>query len=69
MLQEVLREWAPYRGRICGGIIGFSFGWLVIRYGIIQGLFVALCVGLGVYVGWKLDAGSPGGDWVDRLLR
>ncbi len=59
----------PHKGKIFGSIIGLSVGWIVIKYGVIRGLFVALCVVLGLYLGNRFDTRGDITDVVDRFLR
>lgn len=49
------RFWLQYRFRIIGLAAGLFFGWLVIVYGILKALFVAICVGIGYYIGRQVD--------------
>jgi len=44
-----------HKGKIGGLILGLVSGWLIIRYGFWKALFVALCMGIGYYIGKRLD--------------
>jgi len=43
------------KGKIGGIILGMASGWLIIKYGFWKALFVALCSGIGYYIGKRLD--------------
>lgn len=60
MKDKLLVVLGVHIGKIFGSIMGLILGWIVIRYGVIKGLFVVLCVAIGFYVGAKLD--SPNGE-------
>ena len=49
MSKDFLNELLAHKGKIFGTIIGLIIGWIVIRYGVIKGLFVALCVVIGSF--------------------
>ena len=55
-------------GKIFGTIIGLLLGWIIIRYGVIRGIFVSLCVILGFYLGDRYDSKGDVSDIVDRFL-
>jgi hypothetical protein len=56
-------------GKIFGSVMGLFLGWIIIRYGVIRGLFVALCVAVGFYVGARLDSPGTSTDITSRFLR
>lgn len=56
MDKEWLRELVEHhRNRILGALIGLIFALLVIRFGLLWTLFILLCVGIGYWVGKRLD--------------
>lgn len=69
LLKELVQELMPHKGKIFGSIFGLILGWLIIRYGVIRGLFVTLCVGIGFYLGNRYDARGDITDLIDRFLR
>jgi len=54
-LADIMDFLSRHRGKVIGILIGLIFGWLVIKYGIIKTIFVAICVGVGYYIGKRLD--------------
>ncbi|HAG09917.1 MAG TPA: hypothetical protein DCK76_00595 [Desulfotomaculum sp.] len=54
-LADIIDFLSRHRGKATGIVIGLIFGWLVIKYGIIKSIFVAICMGIGYYVGKRLD--------------
>ena len=54
-LADIIDFLSRHPGKATGIVIGLIFGWLVIKYGIIKSIFVAICVGIGYYVGKRLD--------------
>ncbi len=54
-LADIIDFLSRHRGKAIGIVIGLIFGWLVIKYGIIKSIFVAICVGIGYYIGKRLD--------------
>jgi len=54
--KEWLRELVDQnRYRILGALGGLVFALLVIRFGLFWALFILLCVGIGYWVGKRLD--------------
>jgi uncharacterized membrane protein len=53
---EWLRDLAEHhRYKVIGGLGGFVFALLVIRFGFLWTLFILLCCGIGYWVGKRLD--------------
>jgi uncharacterized membrane protein len=53
---EWLRDLAEHhRNKVIGGLGGFVFALLVIRFGFLWTLFILLCCGIGYWVGKRLD--------------
>ncbi|NYE58707.1 DUF2273 domain-containing protein [Carboxydothermus ferrireducens] len=52
-------EWEVFfqknRGKILGMVIGGGFGFLAIAFGFWKALFLAICLGLGYFIGKRLD--------------
>ncbi len=51
-------------GKVLGAILGLIFALLVINYGFWVSIFIFLCIGIGLVVGWRFDIG-PG---ISRFL-
>lgn len=68
-LERIWDEFRPHFGKIFGSLMGLTLGWIIIKYGIIRGFFVAICVFLGFYLGNKYDSRGDITDIVDRFLR
>lgn len=65
-LREIL---GVHIGKIFGSIMGLLLGWIIIRYGVIKGVFVVLCVAVGFYLGARFDSPSEVTDVTSRFLR
>lgn len=74
MWEEWLKNLATnHRFKTIGALSGLLFAILVMRYGVFWTLFIFLCVGLGYWIGKRLDEGiehmpSDLTDWVERFL-
>lgn len=44
--------------KIIGGLVGFLFAFIFIKFGILKGFFIILCIVTGVLIGWRLDLGE-----------
>ncbi len=45
-----------HAGKVFGSVLGLLVGWIIIRYGVLRGLFVILCVAAGFYFGARFDS-------------
>ncbi|HHY15037.1 MAG TPA: DUF2273 domain-containing protein [Firmicutes bacterium] len=45
-----------HAGKVYGSVLGLIVGWIIIRYGVLRGLFVILCVAAGFYLGARFDS-------------
>ncbi|HAP93483.1 MAG TPA: hypothetical protein DCM26_02515 [Desulfotomaculum sp.] len=66
---DVMEFLVRNRGKVAGVVLGLAFGWLVIKYGIIKTFFVALCAGIGYYVGKRLDERVDFKELISGLFR
>ncbi|NLM25675.1 MAG: DUF2273 domain-containing protein [Firmicutes bacterium] len=55
MLKEFLVWLLENKGKVFGTIIGLLVGWIIIKYGVLRGLFVFICVSIGFFVGNQYD--------------
>lgn len=55
-------------GKILFGLIGLIFALLVVNYGFWITLFIFICIGAGLLIGWRLDAGKDVGRFFRRLF-
>ena len=55
-------------GKFLGGLLGLIFAVLVIKYGIWLSIFIYLCIGLGLLIGWRLDVNKNIGRFLNRLF-
>ncbi|MCL6447518.1 MAG: DUF2273 domain-containing protein [Armatimonadetes bacterium] len=58
-----------HRGKITGVILGLIFGWLIILYGFLKTFFIALCAGIGYYIGKRADEKYDFKDLLARVFR
>lgn len=56
-----------HSGKIFGSILGLIIGWIIIRYGVLRGLFVILCVAAGFYFGARFDSSDKPFDIINRF--
>lgn len=69
MLKELLIWLIANKGKVFGTIIGLLVGWIIIKYGVLRGLFVFICVGFGLYIGNLYDNHGDVTDVINRFLR
>ncbi len=55
-------------GKILGGLLGLIFALLVINYGFWLSIFIFLCIGIGLLIGWRLEASNNIGRFFRRLF-
>ena len=60
--------WENSRWRMIGVIAGLVIGILFLYLGFLQTIFLLLCIGLGFFIGNKLDKKEDLMDFLDRLL-
>ena len=49
-----------HRGKVLGSLIGLVLALMVIRFGILWTIFIALCVAAGYFVGKRFDDDKDG---------
>ncbi len=62
--ETINRHW----GKILGGLVGLIFALLVVNYGFWVSIFIFLCIGLGLVIGWRLDVTKDVGQYFRRLF-
>jgi len=55
-------------GKILGGLLGLIFALLVINYGFWWSVFIFICIGIGLLIGWKLDLDNDIGASIKRIF-
>lgn len=55
-------------GKILGGLLGLIFAILVISIGFWWSVFVYICVGIGLLIGWRLDVSKNVGLYLNRIF-
>lgn len=69
MWQEILRKlFATSRWRIIGATAGLIVGILFLLLGFFRAVFLLFCIGLGFYIGNKMDEGEDLVDLLDNWL-
>ncbi len=58
-----------HRGKIIGIALGLVFALLIIKYGFLKTFFIAFCVGIGYYIGKRIDERIDLKETVARLFR
>lgn len=69
MVNKLLERLSGHFGKVFGSTMGLLIGWIIIRYGVFKGLFVALCVVAGFYLGARFDSPNEVTDVTSRFLR
>jgi len=65
LLQFIRRN----RGRVLGVVVGLWVGFGIMELGILWTLFISLCVGIGYFIGRRLDESQENLlDFLDRVL-
>ena len=69
MLHDILKNiWDNYRWRTCCAAIGLLIGVMFLNLGFFPTIFLMICIGLGFFIGNKLDHNEDLMDFLDRLL-
>ncbi len=55
-------------GKILGGLLGLVFALLVINVGFWWSVFIFLCVGIGLLIGWRLEVSKNIGLYLNRIF-
>ncbi len=69
MFSKIMHEiWEDYRGRLIGVVIGLTIGLLFLYMGFFRTIFLLICIGLGFFIGNRVDNKEELLDLLDRLL-
>ncbi len=55
-------------GKILGGLLGLIFAILVIVIGFWWSVFIYVCVGIGLLIGWRLEVSKNVGLYLNRIF-
>lgn len=69
MKDRLLEILSAHVGKIFGSIMGLFLGWIIIAFGVLKCLFVALCIVIGFYLGSYLDSPKDSTNVTSRFLR
>lgn len=58
LLARLVEDLFRHRGKVIGTLLGLILGWMVIEYGVIRTLFVAVCLAAGYVLGSRYDRGG-----------
>ncbi|MGI6225438.1 MAG: DUF2273 domain-containing protein [Peptococcales bacterium] len=58
-----------HRGKTIGVVIGLLFSILVITLGLLQTVFISVCIYIGFIIGKRLDDNESFNDLVQRLFK
>lgn len=56
--KSLIEYYYSHQGAVIGGIIGLIAGVAFLVFGFLKVLFIALCVGLGYYIGKNMSEGK-----------
>lgn len=69
-LSKIVEELMTYhRGKTIGILIGLLFSVLVITVGLLETIFIAVCIYLGFIIGKRLDDNESFNDLIHKLFR
>jgi uncharacterized membrane protein len=69
MLHDIIKNlWENFRWRVLGVAAGLVIGILFLYLGFFRTVFLLICIGLGFFIGNKLDHNEDLMDFLDRLL-
>ncbi len=54
--------------KILGALLGLIFALLVVNYGFWVSIFIFLCIGIGLFIGWRLDVSKDAGQFFRHLF-
>lgn len=69
MKDRLLEILSVHMGKVFGSIMGLFLGWIIVAFGLLKGLFVALCIVVGFFLGARLDSPRDSTDVTSRFLR
>ncbi|MBO8159198.1 DUF2273 domain-containing protein [Thermosyntropha sp.] len=58
-----------HRGKVLGVLLGLVAAILVVTYGFLKALFIMLCIGLGYFIGKKVDEKQDIDVWLKQIFR
>lgn len=58
MIDRLRDIFLRHTGKVLGSVLGLILGWIIIRYGVLRGLFVILCAAAGFYFGARFDSSA-----------
>lgn len=58
-----------HRGKVLGILIGLLAAILVVSYGFLKALFIMICIGLGYFIGKKIDEKQDLDVWLKDVFK
>ncbi|SHG65017.1 Uncharacterized membrane protein [Thermosyntropha lipolytica DSM 11003] len=58
-----------HRGKVLGILIGLVAAILIVSYGLLKALFIMICIGLGYFIGKKIDEKQDWDEWLKEVFR
>jgi uncharacterized membrane protein len=69
-LEKIIEELFTYhRGKTIGVLIGLIFSILVITVGLLETVFITICIYIGFIIGKRLDENESFNDLVQKLFK
>jgi uncharacterized membrane protein len=68
-MDNIIEFYNSHKGGINGAAIGLLIAVTIMLFGLFRMLFIAICVGIGYYIGKKLHEDKENlKNWLDRVL-
>ena len=68
-MDNLILFWQRHYGKIIGCLVGLLFALSVVKYGFWRSIFILACLGIGYYIGKKVDDKVDIRQAVDNLFK
>lgn len=69
LLGEIIRDLITnHQGKLLGILVGLIFGLIIIKFGLIAGFFLIICILIGYFIGKRYDEGDYV-EFIERIFR
>ena len=56
LFEELSEFYKTHKWRVNGAVLGAVFALLILKFGLIKSIFIALCIFIGYYIGKKFES-------------